>query len=55
MSEDFKIGEKFISGKLVSLDEENVEKLDKMAKCLKQVETNMKENIISKISQKQGR
>ena len=44
MSEDFKIGEKFISGKL-----------DKMAKSLKQVETNMKENIISKISQKQGR
>ena len=48
--EDIKIGSKFISGKMISLDEENMEKLDKMSKSLKQVETNLKENIISKFN-----
>ena len=52
MDEELKLGEKFISGKIVSLDDENMEKLDKMSKSLKQVETNMKENIISKFSNK---
>lgn len=48
-NEEKKLGEKFISGKMVSLDDENIEKLDKMSKSLKQVEINLKENIISKI------
>ena len=52
MEEDLKLGEKFISGQMVSLDSENMEKLDKMTKSLKQVETNMKENIISKFNQR---
>ena len=52
MDEELKLGEKFISGKIVSLDNENMEKLDKMSKSLKQVETNMKENIISKFNKR---
>ena len=52
MNEELKLGEKFISGKIVSLDSEDVEKLDKMSKTLKQVETNMKENIISKFNKR---
>lgn len=46
---EVKLGEKFISGKIVSLDDEKVEKLDQMSKSLKQVERNIKENIISKM------
>ena len=42
-----KLGERVITGKIVSLDEENIEKLDKMAENLKQVEKNLKENIVS--------
>lgn len=52
MEKDLKLGEKFISGQLVSLDDENIEKLDKMSKSLKQVETNMKENIVSKFNKR---
>lgn len=52
MDEELKLGEKFISGQMVSLDDENMEKLDKMSKSLKQVETNMKENIISKFNKR---
>ncbi|MBR2290587.1 MAG: hypothetical protein IJ867_08495 [Clostridia bacterium] len=44
---EIKLGEKFISGQMVSLDEEEVENLDKMSKSLKQVERNLKENIVS--------
>ena len=50
MDDELKLGEKFVSGKLVSLDDENIEKLDQMSKSLKQVETNLKENIISKFN-----
>lgn len=46
---ELKLGEKFIAGKMVSLDEEEVEKLGQMSKSLKQVERNIKENILSKI------
>ena len=49
MENEVKFGEKIISGKLVSLDDENIEKLDQMSKNLKQVERNIKENIISKM------
>lgn len=52
MEKDLKLGEKFISGQLVSLDDENMEKLDKMSKSLKQVETNMKENIVLKFNKR---
>ena len=51
MSDELKLGEKFIAGQMVNLDEENMEKLDKMSKSLKQVETNIKENIVSKTVQ----
>ena len=44
---EIKLGEKFISGKMVSLDEEEIENLDKMSKNLKQVENNLKEHIVS--------
>ena len=49
MENEKKLGEKIISGKLVNLDDEDVDKLDQMRKSLKQVETNIKENIISKM------
>ena len=49
---ELKLGEKFISGKFVSLDDEKLEKLEQMAKSLKQVETNMKENIVSKFTKR---
>lgn len=51
-SDQLRLGEKFIAGKMISLDEENIDKLDQMSKTLKQVETNLKENIISKFSQR---
>ncbi len=41
-----KIGEKFISGKIVSLDDEKVEDLEKMSKALREVEENIKDNIV---------
>lgn len=44
-----KLGEKFISGKMVNLDDEKIEKLELMAKSLKQIERNIKENIFSKM------
>ena len=47
---DKKIGEKFISGKIVNLDEEEIEKLEQMSNSLKQIEINIKENIISKFN-----
>lgn len=52
MEKEIKLGEKFISGKLVSLEEEKIDKLSQMSKSLKQVETNIKENIISKFNQR---
>ena len=52
MDNDKKIGEKFISGKIVSLDDEEIEKLEQMSNSLKQVETNIKENIISKFNKR---
>lgn len=52
MDNDKKIGEKFISGKIVSLDDEEIEKLEQMSNSLKQVETNIKENIISKFNER---
>lgn len=52
MENDKKIGEKFISGKIVSLDDEEIEKLEQMSSSLKQVETNIKENIISKFNKR---
>ena len=51
-NEDLKFGEKFISGKIINLDDEKIEKLSQMSKSLKQVETNMKENIISKFNER---
>lgn len=44
-----KLGEKFISGKIMNLDDEELEELDKASKSLKQVENNIKENIVSKM------
>lgn len=52
MENDKKIGEKFISGKIVNLDDEEIEKLEQMSSSLKQVETNIKENIISKFNKR---
>ena len=52
MDNNKKIGEKFISGKIVSLDDEEIEKLEQMSNSLKQVETNIKENIISKFNER---
>ena len=43
-----KLGVKTINGKMVDLDDEEVDKLDSMSKSLKQVEQNIKENIVSK-------
>ena len=51
-NDDLKLGEKFISGKIVNLNDEKIEKLNQMSKSLKQVETNMKENIISKFNKR---
>ena len=41
------MGEKFIAGKTVSLDEEKVEELEKMKKALREVEENIKNNIVT--------
>ena len=46
---EIRLGEKTITGKMVDLDEENVENLNQMSKSLKQVERNIKENIVSKM------
>lgn len=46
---EVKLGEQFISGKMVSLDDDDLEQLDKASKSLKQVERNIKENIVSKM------
>ena len=43
------LGEQLILGKLVNLDEEDLEKLNQIEKSLKQIEINIKENLISKI------
>ena len=48
-SNEVKLGEKFIAGKIVSLDDEKIDKLDQMSKNLKQIEKNIKENIVSKM------
>ena len=37
-----KIGEKFIEGKMVSIDKESIESLEKMAKSVEQKEESMK-------------
>ena len=47
-----KIGEEIIFGKLLSLDDEKIEELEKISRLLKQVETSIKENIISKFSKR---
>lgn len=44
---EVELGQKFVSGKLVSLDEEKVERLNKMSDNLKQIEKNLKENIVT--------
>ena len=49
MGKELKLGEKFISGKIVSLDEEKIDNLNNMSKSLKQVEKNIKENIVAKM------
>lgn len=46
---EVKLGEKFISGKMVSLEENDIDGLEKMSKSLKLVERNIKENIVSKM------
>ncbi|MBR1539781.1 MAG: hypothetical protein IJ629_01130 [Clostridia bacterium] len=46
---EVKMGEKFISGKMISLDDDDIEELDQASKSLKQVERNIKENIASKM------
>lgn len=48
-SKEIKLGEKFISGKIVSLDDEELDKLEQMYKSLKQVERNVKESIVTKM------
>ena len=48
-SNEMKLGVRTITGKMVDLDEENVENLNQMSKSLKQVEQNIKENIVSKM------
>lgn len=40
-----RIGEKFISGKIVSLDSEKLEELEKMSKELKNEESTIKKKI----------
>jgi hypothetical protein len=40
-----KIGEKFISGKIVSLDDEKIEKLEEIVRDLKSKEKEIKNNI----------
>lgn len=40
-----KIGEKIISGKLVSLDDEKIDKLEKMSKDLREEEEEIKNKI----------
>ena len=47
--EEVKLGEKIIAGEIVSLDDEKVEKLEKMSKSLKEVENNIKGSIVSEI------
>lgn len=42
------IGEKFIFGKNVNLDDESIEELNQILNSLKQMEKNIKENIILK-------
>ena len=49
MKVDLKLGKKVVSGKIIDLDEEKIDKLIQMSNSLKQVETNIKENIISKL------
>lgn len=46
---EIKLGEKFVSGKMISLDDDEIEKLDKVSKSLRQMECNIKENIVSKM------
>ena len=46
--DEIKLGVKTINGKLVDLDDEEVDELNSMSKSLKQVEQNIKENIVSK-------
>lgn len=46
---EVKLGEKFISGKMVNLDDDDIEDLNQASKSLKQVERNLKENIVSKM------
>lgn len=40
-----RIGEKFISGKIISLDDEKIEKLEEMSKSLKIEEQSIKKKI----------
>ena len=42
-------GEKMISGQMVSLDDENLDKLDNMTNALKEVENKIKESVILEI------
>lgn len=46
---EVKLGEKFIAGKMVSLEDNDIDELEKMSKSLKLVERNIKENIVSKM------
>ncbi len=46
-----KIGEKFIDGKMVSLDKELIENLEKMAKNVEQKEQSMKIDLDGIINQ----
>ena len=48
------MGEKFISGKIVSLDDEKIEKLDKMSKSLREIEENIKESILTDVKQEEN-
>ena len=46
---EVKLGEKFIHGKFIDLDDEDVKKLDQISKSLKQIERNIKESIVLKM------
>ena len=48
-NKEITLGSKFISGKIVSLDDEETRELEKMIQSLKQMERNVKESIVSKM------
>ena len=48
-TKEVQLGGKFVAGKLVSFDDDDFEKLEKVSQSLKQVERNVKESLVSKM------